>query len=177
MRLMITFSNMIIPMTFALILLYGFYKKVDLYETFIDGAKDGLSVVMKIIPTLLGLMVAVGIIRASGALEILGNLIQPITDRIGFPGEAVPLTLMRLVSSSASAGLLLDIFKNYGPDSFLGRFVSVMMSSTETVFYTMSLYFMSINITKTRYTLAGALIANVAGVTAALFVTVWVFGR
>ncbi len=177
MRLMMTFSNMIIPMTFALILLYGYYKKVKLYETFIEGSKDGLAIVIKIIPTLLGLMVAVGIIRASGALELLGQLITPVTKSIGFPGEAVPLALMRLVSSSASAGLLLDIFKNHGPDSFLGRFVSVMMSSTETVFYTMSLYFMSINITKTRYTLAGALIANVAGVTAALFITIWIFGR
>ncbi len=95
----------------------------------------------------------------------------PLTEKIGFPTEAMPLTLMRLVSSAASRGLLLDIFKTYGPDSFTGRFVSIMMSSTETILYTMSIYFMSIKITKTRYTLAGALIANFSAVFMALIIT------
>jgi spore maturation protein B len=94
-----------------------------------------------------------------------------LTDRVGFPKEALPITFMRLISSAASTGLLLDIFKNFGPDSFVGRFVSVMMSCTETVFYTMSVYFMSVKITKTRYTLAGALIANLTGVAASIFIT------
>ncbi len=175
MRLLIVFSNMIIPLMFAVILLYGYYRKLDLYETFIEGAKEGLTTVVNILPTLLGLMVAVGIIRASGSLDILSRYIAPITEKLGFPTEAMPLTLMRLVSSSASTSLLLDIFKNHGPDSFLGRFVSVMMSSTETVFYTMSVYFMSVKITKTRYTLTGALLANVAGVVSSLFITKFVF--
>ncbi|MCL1845930.1 MAG: spore maturation protein, partial [Defluviitaleaceae bacterium] len=113
----------------------------------------------------------VGMLRASGAFDILGDLISPITDRLGYPADAVPLTLMRLVSSSASTGLLLDLFERHGPDSFLGQFVSIMMSSTETVFYTMSIYFMSIKITKTRFTLAGALFANFCGVLLSLWIT------
>ena len=114
-------------------------------------------------------------LRASGAFDLLGNLISPIMDYFGYPTETVPLTLMRLVSSSASTGLLLDLFERHGPDSFLGRFVSVMMSSTETVFYTMSIYFMSIKITKTRFTLAGALLANFMGVALSLWLTNYLY--
>jgi spore maturation protein B len=161
-------SNLIIPLTFAIIIVYAYSKRVNLYDSFIEGAKDGMSTVVGIMPTLVGLMVAVGILRASGALEILSNFIAPLTSRLGYPKEAVPLTFMRLVSSSASTGLLLDLFKKYGPDSYLGRFVSIMMSCTETVFYTMSVYFMSVKITKTKYTLSGALFANLVGIIAAL---------
>jgi len=175
MRMILYISSLIMPATFVAIILYGVLNKVPIYDTFIEGAKEGLKTVIGVFPTLVGLMVAVGILRSSGALDILGNLIAPLTDKLGFPSEAMPLTLMRLVSSSASRGLLLDIFKTYGPDSYLGRFVSVMMSCTETVFYTMSVYFMSVKITKTRYTLAGALIANLAGVIASLLIANWLY--
>lgn len=171
MRFMILISDLMVPIVFVYIILTGYSKKVDIYDTFIEGAKDGLTTVLQIMPTLIGLMVAVGILRASGALDLLSSFVAPITDIFGFPKEAVPLTFMRLVSSSASTGILLDLFKNFGPDSFIGRFVSVMMSCTETVFYTMSVYFMSVKITKTRYTLVGALIANFAGVIASLYIT------
>jgi spore maturation protein SpmB len=120
---------------------------------------------------------SVGVLRASGALEYAGRGLSPITNLIGFPQEALPLTLMRLVSSSASTGLLLDIYQTHSPDSFIGRFVSVMMSSTETVFYTLSVYFLSVKITKTRYTVAGALFANIVGVIASIIITILVFGR
>lgn len=176
MKFMIVISDLMIPLVFVYIILYGYYKKIDIYNSFIDGAEKGFKTVFKILPTLIGLMVAVGVLRASGALDLLSNLISPITEKIGYPTEAVPLTFMRLVSSSASTGILLDIFKNYGPDSFIGRFVSVMMSSTETVFYTMSVYFMAVKITKTRYTLAGALISNLAGVIASLWITNFIWG-
>ena len=136
----------------------------------VEGAKEGFKITYEILPTLIGLMVAVGILRSSGALDILCNFLSPIADAIGFPKEALPITFMRLVSSSASTGILLDVFKNYGPDSFIGRFVSVMMSCTETIVYTMSLYFMSIKIKQTRYTLAGALVANFVGVIASLLI-------
>lgn len=170
MRLLVTISNMMVPMVLVYIITYGYSKKIDIYDAFVDGAKEGFTTVLDILPTLIGLMVAVGIIRASGALDILSSIVSPITDLINFPKETVPLTFMRLISSSASTGILLDLFKTYGPDSFIGRFVSVMMSCTETVFYTMSVYFMSVRITKTRYTLAGALIANFAGVWASLWI-------
>ena len=116
-------------------------------------------------------MVAVGMLRASGALDILSNLIAPLTEPLGYPTAAVPLTIMRLVSSSASTGLLLDIFETYGPDSFIGRFVSVMMSCTETIIYTMSIYCMHVKITKTKHTLTGALIANLAGIILSLWIS------
>ena len=174
-RLIADASGMIVPMMIVSILLYGAYKKVDLYDSFITGAKGGLSTVIGILPTLVGLMVAVGILRASGALDFITSAITPVTNTLGYPEEAVPLTLMRLVSSSAATGLLLDIFKIHGPDSYLGRLVSVMMRCTETILYTMSIYFMSVKITKTRYTLAGALAANIAGVAASVFITQRVF--
>jgi len=146
---------------------------VPIYDAFTEGAKDGLITVWRVFPALLGLMVAVGALRASGALTIISNLVSPAAELLGYPAEVVPLTFMRLVSSAASRGLLLDLFAEYGPDSYIGRLVSVMMSSTETVFYTMSIYFMAVNIQKTRHTLPGALIANLSGVIA----SVWLVNR
>lgn len=171
MYLVVTFSNLIIPMLFVTIVIYGYLNKVDLYESFKDGAKDGLNTVVEIMPTLLGLMISVGILRASGALEILSNILSKPMALIGYPVEAVPLTFMRLVSSSAATSLLLDIFKTHGPDSYIGRYVSIMMSCTETIVYTMSVYFMSVKITKTRYTLFGAIMANIGGIIASLYIT------
>ncbi len=177
MDFLVFLSGLIMPMMFLSIILYGYLSKVDLYETFKEGAKEGIATVFDIFPTLLGLMVAVGILRTSGFLEILSNIIAMPMEHLGFPVEAVPLTLMRLVSSSASISLLIDIFKKYGADSYLGTYVSIMMSSTETVFYTMSIYFMSVNIKKTRYTLVGALIANLAGIVSALYITNLMFNK
>ncbi len=168
MRVISAISDLILPIVIVYILSCGYNKKINVYEVFIEGAKEGFKIVAEILPTLIGLMLAVGILRSGGTLELISKAAAPLVRRIGFPPEAVPISLMRLVSSSASTGILLDIFKKYGPDSFIGRFVSVMMSCTETVFYTMSVYFMSVKITKTRYTLAGALVANVAGIVASL---------
>lgn len=169
MKLVSFISDMMIPLLFVYIIFYGYSKRVNIYDSFVEGAKDGFKVVLDILPTLIGLMVAVGVLNASGTLELITQLVEPIADLVGYPAEVVPLTFMRLVSSSASTGLLLDLFKTYGPDSFTGRFVSVMMSCTETVFYTMSVYFMAIKVTKTRYTLAGALVANFAGILTSLW--------
>lgn len=177
MSFLMVVSDFIIPVTVLVVVLFGCLKKVDIYDAFIEGAKEGLGTVVDILPTLIGLMMAVSVLRASGALEIVTMLLRPIADVLDFPAELVPLTMMRLVSSAASTGLLMDLYQNFGPDSFLGRLASVMMSCTETVFYTMSVYFMSVGIRKTRYALTGALVANVVGVVAAYFVTMAVFGR
>lgn len=176
MKLVVLLSDLIMPLVIVYILAFGYSRKIDVYEAFIDGAKEGFATVLDILPTLIGLMMAIGILRGSGTLELLVKLFEPLAEATGFPKEAVPITFMRLISSSASTGILLDIFKNYGPDSFVGRFVSVMMSCTETVFYTMSVYFMSVKITKTRYTLAGALVANFAGVISALIICYKIWG-
>lgn len=176
MNLMLFISDLIIPLTIVGIVLYGIMHKTPVYDNFIEGAKDGLKISFNILPTLVGLMVGVGILRSSGALHMLANFISPLTNIFNFPADALPLTLMRLVSSSAATGLQLDIYANHGPDSFIGRFVSIMMSSTETVFYTFSLYFIHINIKKTRYTLAGALLSNLVSIIVSLLITVLIFG-
>ena len=169
MSILLTISDFLIPVTVLFIVVFGCLQKVDIYEVFLEGAKEGLQTVIDILPTLIGLIMAVEVVRAGGLLDILVSLIRPACESIGFPAELVPLSIVRLVSSSAATGLLTDLFATYGPDSFIGRTASVMMSCTETVFYTMSLYFLSVGIRKTRYTLPCALLANIVGV----FVAVW----
>lgn len=177
MKWVIYISQMLMPLTVLGIVLYGFLQNVNIYASFIDGAKEGLSTVIGILPTLIGLMCAVEVLRGSGVLEMLCKLIDPLVSLTGFPVEVVPLALMKAVSSSGATGLLMDVYKVFGPDSFTGRVASVMMGSTETIFYTMSVYFMSVGIRKTRYTLQGALVANLAGIICTYAVVLWVFGR
>ena len=143
-------SDLIVPMVIFGIIVYGMMMKVNVYDEFIKGAKKGFFTVIKIMPTLIGLMVAVGILRASGFLDFLAELIGKFTSYIGFPSQLVPLTIVKMFSSSAATGLLLDLYKEYGTDSRIGLIGSIMMSCTETIFYTMSVYFMTAKIKKTR---------------------------
>lgn len=161
-------SDYIIPFTIFYIVGFGILMKVDVFDEFIKGAKEGLKIVVSILPTLVGLMVAVGILRVSGTLDILSNVIKPITNIIKFPSELVPLVIVKTVSSSAATGLVLDIFKEFGTDSYIGKITSIMMSCTETIFYTMSVYFMTAGVRKTRYTLLGAIISTLAGIIASV---------
>ena len=142
MQILLYLTDFIVPLVIFGIVGYGLLMKVPVYDTFIKGAKKGF-------------------LRASGFLELIANGIGRFTDRIGFPGELVPLTVVKMFSSSAATGLLLDIFKEYGTDSYIGRIASISMSCTETIFYTMSVYYMTARVTKTRYTLTGALLAGV----------------
>ena len=158
------FSNIIIPALIFYIVAYGLISKSNVYEDFIKGAADGFKTVIQIMPTLVGLMMAVGILRASGILDFLGNSIGGLTERVGLPAELVPLIFIKLFSSSAATGLVLDIFKTYGTDSRIGLITSILMSCTETLFYTLSVYYLAAKVTKTRYTVAGALAATAAGV-------------
>lgn len=163
------FSNIIIPVIIFYIVAYGLAAKSNVYEDFIKGAKDGFHTVIQIMPTLIGLMVAVGVLRASGFLDFLGSIFSVVTDKIGVSSELVPLILIKMFSSSAATGLVLDIFKEHGPDSLLGMTTSILMSCTETVFYTMSVYYLAAKVTKTRYTLAGAVLTTLTGVIASIF--------
>lgn len=172
MSFLLYISNMMVPLVIFGIVAYGIARRVPVYDEFIHGAKKGFRTVIKIMPTLVGLMVAVGVLRASGFLDFLGDWIGKVTRYVGFPSELVPLSIVRMFSSSAATGLVLDIFKEYGTDSRIGRIASIMMCCTETIFYTMSVYFMTAKIKKTRYTLAGALIATIAGIAA----SVWLAG-
>ncbi len=162
-------SDYIIPFLFFYIVGMGLLSKTSVYDEFIKGAKDGFKVVLDIMPTLIGLMVATGILRASGALDLLSDAIKPLTNLLHFPSELLPLVLVKMFSSSAANSLLLDIFKEFGPDSYIGRLASIIMSSTETIFYTMAVYFMAAGVKKSRYTLAGALTATLSSVIAGIF--------
>lgn len=164
MNFILTMSAFIIPLLIFFIVAYGVLNKTDVYDVFVEGAVDGLKTVVNIAPTLIGLMVAVGVLRASGFLDFLAGIMSGIMEGIGFPSQLVPLTLVRMFSSSAATGLALDIFKEYGPDSYIGRVASIMMSCTETIFYTMSVYFLTAKVKKTRWTLPGALISTLAGI-------------
>lgn len=166
MKLFMYVTDFIVPLVIFGIVSYGVLMKVNVYDTFIKGAKSGFFTVIKIMPTLIGLMVAVGVLRASGFLDFLSGIIGKFTEYIGFPGELVPLTVVKMFSSSAATGLLLDAFKEYGTDSYIGLVACISMSCTETIFYTMSVYFMTAKVTKTRYTLGGAMLATFAGLVA-----------
>ena len=161
-------SVIIIPALIFYIVLNGVLNKTDVYDAFVKGAMDGLKTVVSVLPTLVGLMVAVGVLRASGFLDFLGELFAGVTKQFGFSSELIPLMLIKMFSSSAATGLVLDIFKNHGPDSLIGMTTSIMMSCTETVFYTMSVYYMAARVTKTRYTLAGAVLSTITGVAASI---------
>lgn len=175
MNFLVYVSSYIIPFIFFIVIGYGLLCKTEIYDEFVKGAKDGLKVTVDIVPTLVGLMVAIGILRASGALDMLSSLIQPLVEKLMFPAQLVPLVIIKMFSSSAATSLLLDIFKEFGPDSFVGRLASIIMSCTETIFYTMSVYFMVAGVRKTRYTLAGALVATFAGVIGSTIITYLVF--
>ena len=171
MKFLIYVSDYIIPFLFFYIIGYGMLTKSNIYDEFIKGAKDGFKVVLDIMPTLIGLMVAIGILRASGTLSIISDLIEPVTRVLHFPSELVPVAIVKMFSSSAATSLVLDIFKEHGPDSYLGRMVSIMSSSTETIFYTMAVYFMAAGVKKTRYTLVGCLLATLTGIMMSVILT------
>lgn len=169
MKFLIYLSDFIIPLFIFYVVGYGLLNKRNVYDDFVRGAKDGMKTVAGILPTLIGLMAAVGILRASGFLEWICALAGDATEKLGLPAPLLPVVVIRMFSSSAATGLVLDIFKEYGTDSRIGLITSIMMSCTETIFYTMSVYCMAAKVKKTRYTLAGALLATFAGVAASIF--------
>lgn len=170
MRILTYLSNLMIPLFIFLIIGMGLLEKRDIYTDFLEGAENGLKTVVKIMPALIGMMTAVGVLRASGFLEFLAGIVGRITEQAGFPGELMPLTLVRFFSSTAATGLLLDVFKKYGADSRMGWMASLILGATESVFYCMSVYFGYVRIRRTRYTLIGALFSSVIGV----MVSVWI---
>ena len=165
---MTSVSNFIIPAIIFLIVGYGLVSGIKTYESFLTGAKGGLKIVVELMPTLIGLMVGVGVLRSSGFFIFLGECLAPVTRLLKLPTEIIPLMTVKLFSASAATGLVLDIFKTHGPDSYTGILASILMSCTETVFYTMSVYFLAAKVTKTRYTLPGALLATLAGTIASV---------
>lgn len=157
-------SAYITPLTIFAIIVYGLIKKGDVYTPFTEGAKEGMSVVVTILPNIIGIMVAVAMVRASGLIELLASALSPVMKYIGMPIEIIPLALLRPVSGSGSVGIVNDIISTSGPDSYSGRIASVMMGSTETTFYTLALYYGAAKIKNTRHTLKSALTADITGI-------------
>ena len=169
MRLFTYLSNLIMPFFIFYIIGFGLLSRRDVYGDFLEGAEEGLKIVWRMVPTLVGLLVGVGVLRASGFLEFLAGGLGKIAQGIGFPAELMPLTIIRMFSSSAAVGLLLDIFKQHGTDSSLGIMASLILSSTESVFYCLSVYFGAVKIRKTRYAVPGALLATLSGAIASIY--------
>ena len=170
MKMLLYLSEAIIPLFLLYIVGTGLVKKQNVYEDFLTGAKSGIKTAVQLLPTLIGLMVAVGVLRASGFLDFLSELLGKLLGGLGTTTELLPIALVKMVSSSAATGLLLDLYKQFGTDSFLGLAASIMLSCTETIFYTMSVYFMAAKVTKTRYTLAGALFSTIVGIVSSVLI-------
>ena len=168
MKILLFLSEFSIPLILFYIIGFGLLMKRNIYQDFIDGALDGLKTVVNILPTLIGLMTGVSVLRASGFLDLVSNFFGSLLAQAGFPGDLVPLSIVKMFSSSAATSLLLDIYKNFGIDSKIGLMASLILSSTETIFYTMSVYFLAAKVTKTRYTLAGALISSLSAIIASV---------
>jgi spore maturation protein B len=150
------------------IVAYGMFKGVKVYECFVEGAKEGLSICLRIFPYLLAMLVAIAVFRESKALDYFINLIKPAVQLIGLPAEVVPLVLVKPLSGSGALGVLSDILIKYGPDSFIGRLSSIIMGTTETIFYTLTVYFGAVNIRKIRHTLWAALLADMVAIIMAI---------
>jgi spore maturation protein B len=151
-----------IPVTVCVIVLFGLVRRVPLFDTFVSGAKEGLSSVISILPTLVGLMMAVSMLNASGALDMLSSFLAPAARFLGLPPEVMPLALIKPVSGSGATAILAQIFQNNGTESFAGRVASVMSGSTETTFYAIAVYFGAVGVKKTRHAIPAALTAELA---------------
>ena len=169
-------SDFAIPAIFIVILLAALLKKVKAYDLFVEGAKEGIETIFRIMPSLVGLLVAVGVFKASGALDILIFLLRPLIDILGMPAQVAPLALLRPISGSASFAFVTEIIKAFGPDTYEGRVAATMMGSTETIFYTLAVYYGAVGIKNIRYTLVAALMADAISVIASLWACRFIFG-
>lgn len=156
-------SSYIIPVLLAAVAVYGMGRRVDVYTALTRGAEEGLTVLFRIIPALVGLLTAVSMFRASGAAELFSALCAPLLELLGIPPETAPLMLVRPVSGSGALAVGTELMTTYGPDSYLGRVAAVMLGSTETTFYTIAVYYGSAGIRKTRHTVPAALVADLMG--------------
>jgi spore maturation protein B len=175
MSIMNTLSLWAIPALLVLIPVWGALRKVKVYDTFIEGAEEGLSVAVKIVPFLVGMMMALTIFRASGAMALIAGFIHPVTRLFGFPSEVLPLMIVRPLSGAGAIGVTVDLLKAHHPDSYIGRLASIMQGSTDTTFYVLTVYFGAVGIRKTRYAATVGLLADGVGFIAALLACNWFF--
>jgi spore maturation protein B len=168
-------SNLVLLSFIGGIPLVAAFRKVNVFEAFVSGAKNGFDVALKIIPYLVGFLVAIGMFRAAGGFTLLANGLGPLLKSMGFPPELLPLALVRPFSGGASNGILVDIAHTYGGSSFIAHAAATMMGSTETTFYVLMVYFGAVGILKTRHAIPAALVADLVGVVAAVAVTWWLY--
>ena len=159
-------SSAAIPVVIIVIIGYGLKEKIKVFDTFLDGAREGVEIVFKMFPTLIGIFLAVGALRSSGVIDLIVNLITPLTNLLEIPSQIMPLAILRPISGSASMAVAVDIMQNYGVDTLTGIITSVIMGSTETTFYTIAIYTSAVGIKKTRGILFAALAADIAGMMA-----------
>ena len=169
-------SAYVIPVLLASVAVYGMGRHVDVYSALTHGAEEGLTVLLRVVPALVGLLTAVSMFRVSGAMEWLSGLFAPVLELLGVPPETAPLMLVRPVSGSGALAVATDLMAAHGPDSYIGRVAAVMLGSTETTFYTIAVYFGSAGIHKTRHTVPAALAADLTGFIAAAFAVRLLFG-
>lgn len=169
----LTFSNYSIPCIIGFIVLYGLYKKIDIFSAFTAGAYDGFVIVVKILPTLIGLLIAIDMANTSGVMSLFLKLFSPVANLFNIPYEIIPLSVVKMFSSSAATGMLIDIYKEYGPDSSTGTIASLILSSTETIFYTVSVYCVSVGVKKTRWIIPGAILASITGIVASIILGIF----
>lgn len=176
MQLISLISLWLIPFLIGFILLYGTFKKVPTYETFVEGGKEGIKIAISIIPFLVGMLVAISIFRASGALDFLVEFLRPAMSAIGVPAEIVPLAIIRPISGTAALGMTTDMIATYGPDSFMGRLASVLQGSTDTTLYVLTVYFGAVGIKKMGDALKVGLLADLVGIVVSILVVTFFFG-
>ena len=170
MTLLSNITLYIVPFIFLFVFGYAFLKRIPVFDTFLEGAARGAKSAFEILPALVGLLCAVSMFRASGALEFLANLFAPLLNKVGMPAETLPLALLKPVSGSGALSLVKDVFDQSGPDSFPGKVASVMLGSSETTFYTLAVYYGAVKITNSRYTLSAAIIADLVGILASVVI-------
>ena len=170
-------STWAIPLLLAGIPLLATARRVKVYPAFVEGAKGGFETAVRIIPPLVAIFVALGMLRASGAMDALAGALAPLTSRLGIPASVLPLVLVRPLSGGAANGVVADVLRTEGPDGYAGRLASVMAGSTETTFYVLAVYLGAVGVTRYRQALPAALLADLAGFVAAVLVVTWYFGR
>lgn len=175
MQIISILSLWIIPIIIGIILVHSLWKKQPAYEHFVEGGKEGIKIAINIIPFLIGMLVAIAIFRASGALDFFIGLIRPILDQIGVPAEVAPLAFIRPISGNAALGVVSDLIAVHGPDSLIGRMASIIQGSTDTTFYIITVYFGAVGIKKMGDALKVGLLADFVGITAAILITIFMF--
>jgi len=168
-------SILVLPLLIVLIPMYGLFKKVPVYEEFVVGAKEGFDIGVRIIPYLVAILFAIGMFRASGAMDWMITILEPVLSLVGFPAEVLPMAILRPLTGSGSVGILADLIATHGEDSLVVKMAATMFGSTETTFYVLAVYFGAVGVKRTRYAVSAGLLADLTGVIASIVVCYWLF--